>query len=455
MPVMEEKKLKDEKLREKAAEISIVEGSAASVMDGFGSKYITPYALALGATNTHIGLLSALPQLLGTISQLFGSRAIEKHSRKKILLWFVTIQAILWLPLIAVGIAYFFFGLSAVISSVLVIVLYTILSVAGSFVGPAWSSWMKDIVINADSYFGRRSKVCGIVGLLSTGIAGLVLYFLTPFNVFAGFAIILFVAFLGRSFYAYMFTKKYEPKLQHSEGYYFSFWQFLRKMSSNNFGRFAIFWALVSFSTAVASPFFVVYELKNLGLNYFAFTMILVAPIITTLLTIQFWGRLIERYGNVAIFKFSGYLIWVIPALWVLTIFMASLHTSFVVIYLILVESFSGIVWAGFNLATWTFMFHAITRERLALISAYTGILNSLGAFIGATLGGALSSFSGVALGISGIVWIFILSALLRFLSVTLFVHRIKEVREVVPAKNLNRIFLSEFIGLFWLRRAT
>ena len=84
---MEEKKLKDEKLREKAAEISIVEGSAASVMDGFGSKYITPYALALGATNTHIGLLSALPQLLGTISQLFGSRAIEKHSRKKIQYW--------------------------------------------------------------------------------------------------------------------------------------------------------------------------------------------------------------------------------------------------------------------------------------------------------------------------------------------------------------------------------
>lgn len=52
-------------------------------MDGAGSRYITPYALAIGANNTQIGLLTSIPSLLGNLSQLFTSKIIEKTSRKK------------------------------------------------------------------------------------------------------------------------------------------------------------------------------------------------------------------------------------------------------------------------------------------------------------------------------------------------------------------------------------
>ena len=48
----------EEKLIERAKKISVKEGSAHSVMEGFGSRYITPFALAIGANNAQIGLLN-------------------------------------------------------------------------------------------------------------------------------------------------------------------------------------------------------------------------------------------------------------------------------------------------------------------------------------------------------------------------------------------------------------
>ena len=54
---------KEEEFKKKAREISIKEGSANGISEGFGSRYITPYALALGANNIYIGF--DMPQVLG------------------------------------------------------------------------------------------------------------------------------------------------------------------------------------------------------------------------------------------------------------------------------------------------------------------------------------------------------------------------------------------------------
>ena len=94
--------------REKAKEISIKEGSFFSLMDGFGLRYITPYALALGASNFVIALLSSLPQLLGNITQLAIPRLMKKISRRKIVATAVITQAFMWFPIILVGFLYFF-----------------------------------------------------------------------------------------------------------------------------------------------------------------------------------------------------------------------------------------------------------------------------------------------------------------------------------------------------------
>jgi hypothetical protein len=103
----------DKEKREQSKKLSIIEGSFWSVMDGFGSRYITPYALALGATNFAIGLLSSLPPLLGNLAQLPVIRLMKKRKRKNIVMTSVFTQALLWLPIILAGFFYFFFKISS------------------------------------------------------------------------------------------------------------------------------------------------------------------------------------------------------------------------------------------------------------------------------------------------------------------------------------------------------
>jgi hypothetical protein len=59
------------KKRAKARKVSIAEGSAYSVMDGFGLRNITSYAVALNSSNFVIGMLNSVPSLIGNIAQIF------------------------------------------------------------------------------------------------------------------------------------------------------------------------------------------------------------------------------------------------------------------------------------------------------------------------------------------------------------------------------------------------
>ncbi len=76
---------KEEKLKEKARKISIAEGSAYSVMDGFGYRYVSPFANNFLKSNTiQMGILSSLPGLFAALTELFSLKFIEKYSRKKL-----------------------------------------------------------------------------------------------------------------------------------------------------------------------------------------------------------------------------------------------------------------------------------------------------------------------------------------------------------------------------------
>ena len=79
-------KKKEDLKKNQARKISIKEGSAWSLMEGFGSRYITPYALYLGASNSQIGFLSSFPGLLGNIFQIPALKLFrnKNNTRKKI-----------------------------------------------------------------------------------------------------------------------------------------------------------------------------------------------------------------------------------------------------------------------------------------------------------------------------------------------------------------------------------
>ena len=427
----------EEKLKEKTRAISIKEAGIFSVSDGFGLRNISPYALALGAGNTAIGLLSSLPSLIGNFSQLFTSRLMRKYSRKKIVVVSVFLQAFMWLILLIPGLLFFIFHFSSKVSSSSLVVIYTLLVLFGAIAGPAWQSWMKDISPQRSGhFFGVRNKVAGTVSLVSMLVAGFILDYFKQTKIFMAFVILFSFSFVARSISGYLFTKEYDPEFKYEPASYFSFVQFLKKMTGNNFGRFVIFISLISFATAIASPFFVVYMIKDRGMSYSAYFATTIANTLVTLLVMPFWGKFADSHGNVKIMKILGFFICLTPMLWVFSIFFDGF---ILLLYLVLIEAFAGFVWAGFNLAAGNFIYDAVTRQRMAICTSYFNILNGFGVFLGASLGGILASFNLHFLAY-GMIFVFFISGLARLAIYLIFARRIHEVREVESFDGVKHI---------------
>ncbi len=420
---------------EKTKNISTKEAGAYSFMDGFGLRYITPYALSVGATNFHIGLLNAIPSLLGNLSQLFTLKAMEKYSRKKIVFWAVFLQALMWLFLLAAGSLYFIFNIHTQLPPYLIIIIYTFLCFFGAFGGPAWGSWMKELVTeNRGDYFGKRARIAGIIAMICLLIAGFILDYFENTKVFIGFMIIFFIAFLGRTTSAILITRQWEPKFKSNNRYYFSFLDFIKRMWFNNFGKFTLYFSLVTMATAISGPFFAVYMLKNLNFNYIQFMIITLSNAVSTFLFIPAWGKFADRYGNLSVIKINGILISIVPILWIFTIFVPP---QYIVYYLIITETFSGLVWAGFNLAAGNFIYDAVTGQRLAICISYFNIIAGIGVVIGSLIGGLIASLNITLLGLDILLLIFILSGILRFIIYLIMHSKIKEVRKV-PEFNIK-----------------
>lgn len=424
------KEIEEYKLIEQTKKISTKEAAAYSLMDGFGFRYISPYALAVGATNTQIGLLSSLPSLFGNLSQLLTYKAMKIWSRKKIVFIAVLLQALMWLAIIAAGSLYFIFNIKNQFPGYSVIIIYTLLILMGAFGGPAWVSWMKDIVKkDSGKYFGNRSRIATSISLCCTFIAGFILDYFKGTKIFIGFIIIFFLSFIGRSFSAYYTTKQYEPKIIIEDKFYFSLKDFIKRMHKNNFGKFVIYFSLVSFAVNISAPFLAVYMLKELQFSYTYFMAVTLASVLTTLIFVGLWGKFADRYGNLKVMQITGALIPLMPFLWLISAIID--YKPLIWIFLLLVESFSGMVWAGFNLSAGNFIYDAVTRQRIGLCTSYFNIINGLGVLIGAMLGGWISSQNFVFLGLKPILFIFLLGATLRITVYLTMNKRIKEVREI------------------------
>ncbi len=429
-----EKKESEEKLRDKTKILSIKEGVSWSVMQGAGPSYITPYALSIGANNAQIGFLTSIPILLGNMSQLFTSKLLEKTSRKKVIVRGVLLQALMWLPILAIGYLFFYTDLDHGISATLMIVFYTLFIVFGSFVNPAWNSLMKDTVLKArGDFFGRRNKILGAVTLASMLICGLILNYFKKTNlIFIGFVIIFGIAFIARLLSDYFLSKHYEPKLKLKKKYYFSLGSFIRNVPKSNFGKFSVFIALITFGSAIASPFFAVYILRDLNFDYIIWTLIIVTHALSSLISMPLWGKFADRFGNLRVLRWTGAFVFLVPLLWFLTTFIIKINVPLVIGYLILIELFSGFIWAGFNLSAINFIYDATSREKLPLCVSYYNVFNGIGVFLGATLGGFISSLNINLFGvITPILFVFLISGVARFGAYILMVSKIKEVRKV------------------------
>ena len=264
-------------------------------------------------------------------------------------------------------------------------------------------------------------------------VGGLILDHFRPTSIFTGFAILFVISWLFRSTGGIMFTRKYEPRLVHEPGYYFSIWQFLRKMFTNNFGRFAAFEAAMSFAVAIGSPFIAVYMLQDLQFSYTMYILVTMGGALSTLIFMPFWGKFADRFGNLVTIRITSFLIPLIVLCWTLSPLVKNAAPGLLLPFLILTDALSGIAWSGFNLCTSNFIYDAVTRQRLSLCVAYSNIINGFGTFVGAALGGLLASHATLTAGLAPLILVFAISTGARLAVAIAGQWGIKEVRPVQP----------------------
>lgn len=407
---------------------SFKDGLFFSVMFGFGDMFLIPYCIAMNGSSEAVAVLATLPAFVGALSQFWTSEVIEAvRNRRKIITFCVFLQALMWLPIILVP---YLFRQSQTVLILFVVIYATI----GAFCFPAWSSLMSEYipVRSRGKYFGWRSKTCGLVVVGSNMAAGVVLWLFGRGNLI-GFACIFSVALLCRFASWYFLTRMYEPPYRHEPKARFSFWKFIRQAGRSNYANFVLVVSAMSLAVNVSSPFFSIYMLRDLHFNYAVYTVITLAATLTSLVMMERWGRHADVVGNVHVIRTCAMFLPVIPVLWLFS------HN---ILYLIMIQFFSGFFWAGFNMCVSNFIYDAVTPAKRSRCIAYYNVLNGAGLFIGAQLGAFLACRL-PKIAAYQIMTLFLLSGLLRLIPAVL-TRFIKEVRVVRKVHNVE-LFYSIF----------
>jgi MFS family permease len=401
----------------KSLKSSVLDGASYSSMIGLTQNYTTPYALAMNASTTQVGFLTGFPNIFMVLTQLISPTLAERvGSRKQFILAVGFMHGLMWLPIILIP---YLFPVHAVWYLILCIAMLTAFDAMGN---APWNSWMADLVPLEvrGRYFSSRSRICNLVALILSFVGGGILQIFSK-NGFTGFTIILIGAMFSRWLSVYYLAQMSEPALAVSKTQPLSIWKLSRTIGNTNIGKFILFNALLAFTVNVASPFFSVYMLRDLKLNYLNYVIVVSLPTLGMLIFMPFWGRLIDRVGTVKIMKVSALFVPIMPFMWLL-------GTS--VPYLCLIQMIGGFSWAGFNLAISLFLYYAAPLEnRTRYIALYNALMFG-GVAIGSLLGGVIAPLVPSLWG-NALFTIFLISGVARILVIAVFMPGVKEVRQL------------------------
>lgn len=419
---------------------SVREGMYHAAMAGSGEAYTGACVIFLQATTLQVGLLSSLPAAVSGLLQVLSLHLVRRlTSRRSVIVGAATVQSWCWL---AISLVPLFVppGPSAVATFIGLLIAYYL--AAGVF-APTWSSLIGDSVPaeRRGEFFGFRSQRSGLCTFIALSLAGQLLEIAKRLGITAcGFSFIFLSAAWFR-FRSLRWLERYDdPAFHHDPEQQFSLFQFLVRLPYSNFGRFALFVACISFAVSFSGPYFSLYLLRDLHLSYIHFTLVTATATLTQFLIMQHWGRLTDLFGSKRIMTVCGVGIAVNPALW---LFSHNLP------YLVGIQVFSGVFWAGFNLAASTFLFDAVTPQKRARCAAYQALLCGLfhlagsmsGAFVATRLPESFTIGSYSWTPTSSLLIIFLLSGILRTATVAMFLPTVREVREVSDVTKRELLF--------------
>ncbi|MBE3576451.1 MAG: MFS transporter [Limnochordales bacterium] len=405
---------------------SIWDGVFASISDNLVIPFQALFALYLGASTSQVGLLTALPLLVGNILQLpFASLTERWGNRKKIYLYANFIARFLWLP--AGAIPFFFQGRTAVN---LFIGLVTLRSIFASAAVPGWTSLMADITPRRrrGRFFAWRNVVVNVAALAASVAAG---WFIQRLPVARGYQLAFLLSFLAGGAALLAFARVPEPPLcryqtgpavvdqdadKSARGIITNrrakprVVSFLREFSWDALNGFLWTSALWNFAVNLAGPLMPVYYWDTLKGSEQIWGIGQGATFVVTILSQRYWGRLADQWGARRTLLLAGIGAALVPVPWIIA------RAPFDIVW---AQLWSGLAWAGYNLASFNLLLEVTPEDhRTRSVGAYNllmGIASALGPVIGAALAERW-----------GLITVFIISTVLRFLGLLTIGMRVK-----------------------------
>jgi MFS family permease len=388
-------------LLHRTVRISNTEGVFSQVYNsaaGPGSIFNTKFAVMLGATPFHFALLVAIVQI-SQVFQLIGV-ALTRHltSRKnvvvrligwgRLLTFFVAFLPFILMPMDAMRVFLFLFFASAALQAV------------GS---NAWVAWVSDIIPPSmrARFFSNRTRYIFIAGLIvgfvfsafidlfdpnANDLARIALPFLTDLPIFApgnlpyAFAIIFILGTAAGLVAMRILARQPEkPKLYEQESL---LELFLSPLKDKNFRKlllFAFWWMM---AVGIGSPFWQPFMIRNLGMSMVQIQVYGAVSTVAAILTLRFWGKLIDYTGNKTAMVFAIILGGINPFVWVFA-------TPDAYWFLYFEAATSGVMWSGASVIATNFVLAIAPQHKRQVYAAVLGAFSGLAMVVTSLFSGA------------------------------------------------------------------
>ncbi|MDB5437930.1 MAG: hypothetical protein JWM33_357 [Caulobacteraceae bacterium] len=264
---------------------------------------LTAFALHLGASNFIIGLLAALP-FLGQILQAPSVLLVEHtRTRKRIAVLSSLIGRSMLLPMAALA---FFPGLGALVALLGLQAIYCGTSAIGSC---AWNGWIRDLAPEdrLGQVFARRTLLATLANLIAGLAAAFILDRVSSESgsrlAFCGLYVVGGVTSLIS---AAIVSGMPEPAMR-ARPAEIHLWALLTApLRDPNFRRLVVFLTSWQFAINLATPFFTVFMVRQLGYSMTFVMLASIASQVSNALSLPFWGRLSDRFSNKSVLSVAA-----------------------------------------------------------------------------------------------------------------------------------------------------
>lgn len=356
----------------------VQDGLWSSSCEGIAESNFSAFAVFLSATAAQVGWLTSIQQLSSCGMQLWTEKLIGLFkSRKRLVLFCVMIQITALILLVAGTIADWGIGSFCALS-----IAYTAF---GSLSSPAWNSWISDLLParRRGTCFALRNQRTHPASFIALVAGGCILDAFT--HGFGGriafcavFAAGLFAKLSALRHLSWQQEHPYTPSVR---GHVGPFGLIREVARDGELRRIVSFFGMMGFAVNLSNAFQVPYLLKTMGYSYTQYTFLFGVMAIARFLSAPFVGRFVDHYGSRRLLSISSAAMPLIPFGWCMT------HSYFA---LIGVFFFSGMVWAAFDLCTFTYLAETVVAAKRSRAFAARQITWNLVSFLGGITGVAL-----------------------------------------------------------------